>query len=419
MKSPGLLFKVILLLCLIIANSCRKKIPVQPTPQSNIPSQFQMRVLLLNDIRSCTLKIDPPFNIYDSLTSVSQSYPLSREQLSVPMNINISAGKITIAGQSFQGNDLVIAPDDSSFFNLNGDKYRGKLRLLLNSDPNSFDAINIVPLEPYLAGVIGVEMHSYWEPAALEAQTIAARTYCLYIKKRFGEKRSWDIKKTQAHQAYNGIKAESASVWQAIDNTWGQVLFCDQKDGSKDIFPAYYGSVCGGHTENSKNVFGGETFAPLAGVPCTYCLETAKPGIFSWSDVEFSKADIKTKLLQSYQSLSQIGDINEIVPLRQSDYNDFSRLTMIKLVGTDGNSINLRAEDFRLAIDSSGSIIKSAACKIADHGDKWAFWDGRGYGHAVGLCQYGAEALARKGMNAQQILRYYYPDSWIENIYSK
>ena len=71
----------------------------------------------------------------------------------------------------------------------------------------------------------------------------------------------------------------------------------------------------------------------------------------------------------------------------------------------------------RLTIDPSGQKLRSTICQIVDMGEKWAFLSGRGYGHGVGLCQCGAEAMARQGKNAQQILFYYYPGSRIVNVY--
>jgi stage II sporulation protein D len=89
---------------------------------------------------------------------------------------------------------------------------------------------------------------------------------------------------------------------------------------------------------------------------------------------------------------------------------------MVKVTGSQGSDF-LRGEDFRLAIDSTGNIIKSASFELVDAGDKLQFINGRGYGHGVGLCQYGAEAMARKGCSAAEILEYYYPGSKIKSIY--
>jgi len=371
--------------------------------------EFWIRVLLLDNIKTASLKIASPFTI----SGLQTKTPAPSAE---PLQIQVSQGKIIIAGRPAESNELIISPNNPYIFNLDGDDYRGKLKLTLNPDCNSFDAINLVPLEPYLAGVIGAEMPEYWEPEALKAQAVAARTYCLYIKRRFGPNRTWDVTKTQANQVYLGVGAESSQVWDAVNRTAGDVLVCTQPDGKKDIFPAYYSSICGGHTENSSKVFG-DSFAPLAGVPCPYCREVAKPAFFFWDKIMLKKADVSARLLQKYPDLKLLGEIKNIVPTEQSDYGDFSRLTTIKLFGPNGKTNWLRAEDLRLAIDPTGRKLKSAACQIADANDKWVFSAGRGFGHAVGLCQCGAQAMARKANTAAQILAYYYPGSDIENVY--
>ena len=379
----------------------------------DVEPQFWVRVLLLENVRACTLKTASPFSIINPQTQTRQAY---FDNGGVPASINISAGKITIAGQSFTSNEVTILPEHPYIFSVNGDDYRGKLKLQINPDDNSFNAINLVPLEPYLAGVVGAEMPDYWEPAALKAQAIAARTYCLYIKRKFGNNRTWDVKKTQANQVYLGVAAESAQIWNVVNRTYGQVLVCRHPDGTEGIFPTYYSSVCGGHTENSKHVFG-DSFGPLVGVACPYCKDVAKPTFFFWPMTQFDKDNVTTRLLQRYPKLKQLAKITNIIPAGQSNYGKFSRLTSVKLTGSTGKSGFLRAEDFRLSIDPTGRKLRSTICQIVNMGDKWAFLSGRGYGHGVGMCQCGAEAMARQGKSARQILFYYYPGSRIITVY--
>jgi len=375
--------------------------------------QFWIKVLLLNNITDCTLKIDSPFSV---VNAQPQSTEARFKEGGVLMNINISGGRITVGGQVLSSNKVIIFPDKPHIFNLSGSAYRGKLKLIVNADGGSFDAINLVPLEPYLAGVVGAEMPNYWEAAALQAQAIAARTYCLYIKKRFGSKRTWDVRKSQANQVYLGVGAESVQIWDAVDKTWGQVLVCNQGDGKQEIFPTYYSSTCGGHTENSRHVFG-DNFEPLAGRDCPYCRDVAKPRFFFWPRAQFDKPSVTTKLVQRYSRLKQLGEITNITAAKTSNYGEFSRLTSVKLLGSTGKSELLRAEDLRLTIDPTGRKIRSTICQVIDMGDKWAFLSGRGYGHGVGMCQCGAQAMARKGKSAEQILFYYYPRSKIATVY--
>jgi stage II sporulation protein D len=405
-------YRIVFLLWLIVLSGCKERQIGRTTPQMDIEPRFLIRVLLLNNVSACTLKVESSFVVLDAQTQTAEA---RFNRSDAPADITISEGRITISGRAFTGEQIIIFPDEPHIFNLNGDDYRGKLELILNADSNSFDAINLVPLEPYLAGVISAEMPNYWEPEALKAQAIASRTYCLYIKNRFGDGRNWDVTKTQANQRYLGVAAESIQVWGAINQTHGQVLVCRQADGSEGLFPAYYGSSCGGHTENSKNVFG-DSFEPLTGVPCPYCESVAKADFFSWPPVRFDKTIVSDRLINRYPKLAKLGEITDINSVEQSNYGEFSRLTRIELIGSTGKKDFLRAEDFRLAIDPSGQDIKSAIFQVVDDGDKWAFVQGRGFGHGVGMCQCGAEEMARQVKTCEQILSYYYPGSKILTI---
>ncbi len=409
------LIRIAPLLLLTILAGCKARQLARPTPQMDIEPQFWVRVLLLDDVTDCTLKIASPFSVinFDPLRGGVRNY---FDRVNVPLRAEMSASTITIAGQPLTSSEAIIFPGAPYIFNLNGDDYRGKLKLVINPDGSSFDAVNLVPLEPYLAGVVGAEMPDYWEPAALKAQAIAARTYCLYIKKRFGGNRAWDVRKTQASQVYLGVRAESAQIWDAVNRTYGHVLVCKHRDGTEDIFPAYYSSICGGYTEDSKHVFG-DSFEALVARRCPYCKDVAKHRFFYWPTVQFDKAYVTARLLQRYPKLKQLGEITNIVPARQSKYGKFSRLTLVKLVGSNGKSDFLRAEDFRLTIDPSGRKLQSTVCQVVNMGDKWEFLAGIGYGHGVGMCQCGAQGMARKGETAEQILFHYYRGSKIVRVY--
>ena len=406
------------LLLLIILGGCKARKPARPTPQMDIDPQFWVRVILLNDVTNCKLKSHSGFSIgtSDDLTATRQHFG----QSNVTINVSLTEGGINIGGEEFASKEVIISPNEPYILNVNGNDYRGKLKLITNIEDQSFDAINLVPLEPYLAGVVGAEMPNYWEPEALKAQATASRTYCLYIKKRFGNNRNWDVRKTQANQVYLGVKAESGQVWDAVNKTYGQVLICKDSSGTEDIFPAYYSSVCGGYTENSKHVFG-DSFEALGSVVCPYCKDVARSHFFFWPMAQFEKSTVTNKLQQRYPKLKSLGKIIDIEVSKQSDYpgnnEKYSRLTQVELLGSTGKSDFLRAEDFRLSVDPSGRKIKSAIFHIVDLGDKWAFLSGRGFGHGVGMCQSGAQGMARAGKTSEEILGFYYRGSRIISVY--
>jgi stage II sporulation protein D len=396
---------------LIMLCGCRGRRQAQPTPQMNTEENQWVRILLVNDVNGCILKIDSDFTINCPKIGVEARF----KKIDRPINIQLNQGKFSVGAVDLSTNRVIITPGDPYIFNLNGRDYRGKLSLIAKQNSTLFDAVNILPSQAYLAGVIAAEMPIYWELEALKAQVIAARTYCFYIKGRFGKNREWDLGKTTAYQVYQGVNAESQPAWKAVNQTDGMVLTCRQPNGSETIFPTYFSSTCGGHTESSKNVFG-DSYEPLSGVPCPYCIKVARSEIFSWPMVQFSKLEIQDKIFSKYEKLKSLADISNISVYSKSDYDGFSRVTMVELHNSTGQSDLLRAEDFRLAIDPSGMKLKSSSWQIVDSNDRWMFTAGRGFGHGVGMCQCGAEGLAREGKTAQEILQYYYPGSKIVKI---
>ncbi len=400
---------IFVLTLIAVICGCGKREHKRITLQMDAEERFWIRVLLLDDVKQCKLGADAPWNI--SIAGRIE-YALDTKQT---LSIKVSAEGFVVSGRILKSREIIISSNEPHILSLNRRKYRGKLKLILNEDRTSFDAINFVPLEPYLAGVVGAEMPYYWEPMALQSQAIAARTYCLYIKQRFGIKRDWDVRGTQAHQVYLGIAGESSQVWDAVNKTNGLILVLN--DSNDEItFPTYYSSVCGGHTEQSGEVFG-DSHVSLNAVVCDYCKYVARPEFFFWPQFAIEKRKASDKLIEKYSSLKKLERIDDIVVTKQSDYGTFSRMTRIKLVGSNGKTDSLRAEDLRLSLDPSGKKLRSTICRIETVAGKWVFVSGRGFGHGVGMCQCGAQAQARAGKSATEILNYYYPKSMTVSVY--
>jgi stage II sporulation protein D len=390
---------------------CKHRNLTRETPQMDAEKKYWVRVRLHRRMTQCWIKTSKEVTV-----TWGDSKPVT---LSVPkagLSLGLENSGVTLGGARFDGHDVTISPDKPYTFRVDDQPYRGKLRVVVDPVKQTFDLINEVPLEAYLAGVVGSEMPTYWEPEALKVQAVVARSYCLYVKERFGKNRHWDVSGTQAHQMYRGIDAESARVWEAVLGTTGQILKTKDMEGNEVTFPTYYSSICGGHTENSKNVFG-DSYVSLQGVPCSHCQHVAKLGQFFWPMAVYDKSDISDRLVKRYSALKKIAPIVHIETMGQTEHGEYTRLTRVKLIGKNGKSDTLRAEDFRLSIDSSGRVIKSTLCRLEDWDDQWAFMEGRGWGHGVGLCQCGAQWLARQGQSYNEILQYYYPESKQEQLY--
>ncbi|KKK64170.1 hypothetical protein LCGC14_2986910 [marine sediment metagenome] len=218
---------------------------MDPTPGMSLAENLWVRVLLFDNIKECRLSCESGFSLVGKENGAKAVFDAGAETIV----ITLSNGSVK-AGEHVFGEEVTLQPDTPFVFDLNGKQYRGNLRLIVNRDSKTFDAINVVPAESYLAGVVGAEMPSYWEGEALKAQAIAARTYCLYTKMNSGKDRRWDVKGTQAHQVYDGIKAETKTVWTAIRQTAGKVLVHKDSEGDEKMFPTFYSSTCGGNSSS-------------------------------------------------------------------------------------------------------------------------------------------------------------------------
>lgn len=408
--------------------------------------EYTVRVLLDDKIINTLLRIDSPYKIVN--VDTMEIVPIQSE--GEFLNVEIQPGGIKAGFQVFKTKRLIIEPQKPVSIKYNDQFYRGNIEFVINDDNNtpSMMIINNVSLESYLMGVVGAEMPSYWDAEALKAQAIAARTYWLYMKNKFGKTRAWDVKATQANQVYKGLSAETLRTTNAVIATNGMILCCQNESGDWEPFGTYYSSVCGGHTENSMDVFG-ESCPALIGVDCPYCRQIARPGVFYWPIAKFDKKLVSELLFARYPGLKELGQIEKIEVAKENNYEStilkfghqpkksvFKRIVSVKLIGSPqtssaatrkfiepnsaagaGKIAFLRAEDLRLTLDPTGTIIQSMSCQILNTQNEIMFVSGTGFGHGVGLCQYGARQMAREGKTAQEILAYYYPNSRIKILY--
>lgn len=395
--------------CIAVLAGCRRTAKTETTVGMDGPEQTWMRVLLFGNLRRCTVASENGFYVEDAENGVTAEFATND-----PLPVFLLGETILIGQHSF-GSNVTLKTRDPYVFYIDEAGYRGDLQLRLLADANGLEVVNHVPIESYLLGVVGAEMYSYWEPEALKTQAVAARTYCLFIKNRFGPYRSWDVSKTQASQVYNGLRAETVSVRNAVLETAGQVLVSRRANGEETIFPTYYSSACGGHTENAENVFGrdGEYVAPLSGVQCPYCKDIARQSNFNWKPVTFTVDQISRQLIERYPSLEKLETIVD-VQVAETGYLD--RVTKVRLIGKNDRTDWLRGEDFRLTLDPSGRRLKSTLVTITKNGSTYEFTNGRGFGHGVGLCQCGAQGMARQKSTYREILDYYFPGSLLVTI---
>lgn len=288
--------------------------------------------------------------------------------------------------------------------------YRGVLRLVPTAS-GTLRVINVLPIEPYVAGVVANELFKSWHLEAYKAQAVAARTFAL-IEHNQRVRYDYDVRDSTLSQVYGGAATETKTSWDAVTATMGIVATYRGKTGKPTLLKTYYHSTCGGGTVSATSVFGGSSPEPLAGgVPCTWCRNSRK---FTWPDVVITKKEITDAMKKSgIPELVRLGPIKRVEV--SATAGSGGRAEEIRLTDAAGAAVDVHAGTWRGLV---GAVrMPSTWFTIEDQPDRIVLKNGRGFGHGVGLCQYGAQYLAEHGRTGEQILRYYYPGVQLTRAY--
>lgn len=266
-----------------------------------------------------------------------------------------------------------------------GDRwYRGSI--LVIKSKKGLTAVNYVDLEQYLYSVLGSEMNGNWPQEALKAQAVAARTYAIY--KRENEKNLiYDVGNTQASQVYKGVQSESPGTHAAVNATAGQVLTYNNQ-----IILSVFHACSGGHTENVEDVWG-QPLPYLRGVD-DYDQNVSQ---CQWVK-NFSGDEINRR----------ISGVGNVVSL-SANLTTYGSIKTIKFVGDRGTR-ELKGEAVRNALG-----LRSTRFTVTQAQSGLQF-NGFGWGHGLGMSQWGAYYLAKQGVNYQQILGHYYRGTTLARI---
>jgi SpoIID/LytB domain protein len=255
----------------------------------------------------------------------------------------------------------------------------------------TFNLVNILCLEDYLLSVVPSEVPSKWHSEALKAQAIAARSYALANLNKHGNE-GYDLKATVEDQVYRGVVSETEETNAAVQTTEGVVIKHENK-----VVSAFFHSTSGGVTEVSENVWG----KPLPYLKVVHDYDDASPQ-FNWTK-KLTVEDV-TRVLDPKFALNSERLLGLFVISRYSG----RRVKDVLLAGEKSSRI-FSAGELRKAFN-----LPSTAFSIFQSEGGYSI-AGRGYGHGLGLSQWGAKALAESGYNASQILSYYYKDISIES----
>ncbi|MFP4499344.1 MAG: SpoIID/LytB domain-containing protein, partial [Vulcanimicrobiota bacterium] len=316
---------------------------------------------------------------------------------------------------------------------LDGVRYRGYFMVALK-DNGRMMVVNYIGMEDYLAGVLGGEIIASWPMESIKAQTVAARTYVLYkINRMKNQGKLYDVVNNTGDQMYIGVRGESDKFRKAVEATRGQVL-------SRNGVPvcAYYHSNSGGHTSDSRNVFQ-KTNAGLKGVEDPYCAGAPNS---TWQKT-LTADTIRNRLH------SQLNGATRIFSIKPHTRDEAGRVVYMEIEHDKGKSM-VFGSDFRRLIGygvikstkfdlypkdhyyyrytkkiaagrhrnpgSSATITNDDLEKIIVENKKVPsafYFSGQGWGHGVGMSQWGARGMAKSGFNYRQILEHYYPDTEI------
>lgn len=276
---------------------------------------------------------------------------------------------------------------------ISGERYWGAILLVRGSQ--GVQVINEVPLETYIAGILLLEAYHTWHDEMLRAQAVVARTYALYERSRNGQ-RPYHVKADVSSQVYGGASAANAKAKRIVAETRGEFLALD----GKPILAVYH-SASGGTTASAEEVWG-ESVPYLVSRDVEE--EWDSPDTY-WrivlSEVELRTALAKRKI-----------EVGEVLEWRVVDYSASGRAERIWIRGSHGEE-EVDAKEFRLALGSS--VVKSTTFELRSS-EQGFLIVGSGYGHGVGMSQWGARAMAERGAKYREILAWFYPGTTLSRV---
>ncbi|MBC8199575.1 MAG: SpoIID/LytB domain-containing protein [Desulfobacterales bacterium] len=348
-----------------------------------------IRVLIKNRAEKITVYSEQNISLHN---------PFSKKMIyrsSGPVTFTKQGKQLAANGRKLDLHMCMVKTDGKTIM-VDNRRFRGDLTIL--ADSKSLSVINNIPVEQYLYGVVPKEMPPNWAKEALKAQAVAARTYALYIKDKSADK-PYDVESTTTSQVYGGFDSEKKESNLAVDETRSQVITYNGK-----LIVAYFHSSSGGHTEDSKNVWSAD-LPYLKGVPDSFSANIPNG---EWKFF-VSYNDMQNRLNKYGLNIGQIRGLNAAGESRSG------RLLGVRVIAKNGTT-ELKSNNFRIKVGATR--LKSTLLKITPDHDGILFI-GKGYGHGVGMSQWGANMMAQKGFGCQDILKHYYQSVKIVTLSSQ
>lgn len=349
----------------------------------------QVRIALVKEAKELDLEIRGSFLMDNGRTGEKL---VSGRRLSRRTIRPDSAG-LRVGTELYRTNKIQFRPQEDLVIYLQGKvcRYRGELDVTVTPQGGLL-VINRIGLEEYVRGILFHEVSHRWPMEALKAQAVVSRTYALY-QIQANIKNDFDVTSDIYSQVYGGRSAERYRTNLAVERSAGEVLVYEGK-----IFPTYFHATCGGKTEDVSELWKNDAIPPLRGVRCGFC---------GHSPHSFWKKKIALKDIE--EQLAGVGKtVGPISMISIFERNASGRIRTLEIAGVNGKNIQISGKDFRQLIGPN--VIRSNDYYAVIKGQDVNFF-GRGWGHGVGMCQWGAYGMASRGYDYQKILSYYYPGS--------
>ncbi|MCX6149662.1 MAG: SpoIID/LytB domain-containing protein [Ignavibacteriales bacterium] len=382
-------------------------------PQISRPTQI--RVLIENDFAKKEIQFSIPVLIKfnDSLIASADSKDKIKFDINGG-NIELKIGKKKYENPSFDFE----SKNPSRYLEYNKQSYPGKLRLIYNSE--KFWLVNILEEEEYVQNVVaaetGKQLLTVQNLESIKALAVCVRNYS-YLKIN-EHKDAFDVHDDTRDQLYKGFIKSDNVLDSAIIKTKNQVLTFENQ-----LANVFYFSSCGGFTESSENVFPKATAPYLAGVKDGEGPNCKISPSFNWEE-SFSQKQLINLLVQAnyltgkdwvlkdiyIASRFKSDRVNELIFSTENKQNESKRIVL------SGNLIRSV-----IKTNQGKNLLKSTVFDVAVKRKKNNDIDqikfvGKGNGHGVGLCQWGAIGLAQQGQKYDEILQFYFPGTKLETL---
>jgi stage II sporulation protein D len=402
----------------LLALSCSSSTRYTSTPQGTAPD---IRVLLSQAEKEVRVVASDGFRVQASsgtvVRRVAEAATVVVTRNGETLQIDITPPGAVAALEE----ELWLVPQGATTFEVGGTRYAGRIRVTAHG--RWMLAVNVLPLETYLEGVVPHEIGNPGPDAyaAVQAQAITARTYALTrIEANAAE--PFDVYAGVRDQVYRGREGGNRLATDAIRATSGTVLTYQDA-----LARTYYSATCGGHTSDIRRVWPRRESAPYLygrrdrdskGTFCEWVHNFRWRYDFTGRQLgEILRATIPDELGTPQ---SRVGHLKD---LRVVERSPSGRVRILEIV-TTGGSFRVQGDRIRWVLKplpDAGRILPSTLfdVELVREGDRVGSVGiiGGGNGHGVGMCQNGAIGMARRGYSHRMILDHYYPGTVLEKRY--